>query len=95
MIAVTDDTLLVGAAELRKEMPQLTKSMKQKTIIVTKKGKPIAVLEDFDEYTEKNRVIETFEDIVLGYLAKERFEKSKKSDYIPHEKMIDKLGIRP
>lgn len=91
MITITDDTLLVGATELRKEMPRLAKEMKTKTIIITKKGKPVAVLEDFDEYTQKKRVLETFEDIVLGYLAKERFENAKEADYISHEEMLKYL----
>lgn len=93
MIPISDDTIIIGTAELRKEIPQLTKDLKIKTVIVTKKGKPIAVLEDFDEYQEKNRLLETFEDIVLGYLAKERYEKSKKSDYISGEEMAKRLGI--
>lgn len=93
MISVTDNTLLIGTAELRKEIPHLTKELKLKTIIVTKKGKPVAVLEDFDEYKEKNRVIETFEDIVLGYLAKERDEKSTEKDFISEKDVAKKLGV--
>ena len=93
MISVNADTLVVGAAELRKQMPYLAKEIKTKTVIVTKKGKPIAVLEDFDEYTQKNRLIETFEDLVLGHMAKDRWKNSNKSDYIAHEDMMKKLGI--
>ncbi|MEK7524232.1 MAG: hypothetical protein AAB588_04360 [Patescibacteria group bacterium] len=93
MIPISDETVIIGTAELRKEIPQLTKNLKTKTVIVTKKGKPVAVLEDFDEYQEKNRLFETFEDIVLGYLAKERHEKSKKGDYISGKEMAKRLGI--
>lgn len=93
MLTVADSTLLIGTAELRKEMPHLTKELKVKTIIVTKKGKPIAVLEDFDEYQQKERVLETFEDIVLGYLAKERYEKTPKKKYIPEKQLAKKFGV--
>lgn len=93
MIPIADDTIIIGTAELRKEMPKLTKDLKTKTIIVTKKGKPVAVLQDFDEYQEKNRTIDLFEDIVLGYIAKERFENSKPSDYISHEEMLKTFKI--
>lgn len=84
---------MVGATELRKEMPKLTKEMKTKTIIVTKKGKPIAVLEDFDEYTERTRLFDTFEDLVLGHIAEERWKNSKKEDYISLEEVAKDLKI--
>ncbi|KKU80483.1 MAG: hypothetical protein UY05_C0006G0017 [Candidatus Peregrinibacteria bacterium GW2011_GWA2_47_7] len=93
MIPVADNTIIIGTAELRKEIPQLTKDLKTKTVIVTKKGKPIAVLEDFGEYQEKNRLFETFEDIVLGYLAKERDSKGKRSDFISEKNVAKRLGI--
>ncbi len=51
------------------------------------------MLEDFDEYQEKNRVIETFEDVVLGYLADESYTKSKKSDFMSAQEVAKKLGI--
>ena len=93
MIHVTDNTILVGTAELRKDIPKLTKEAKLKTVIITKKGKPVAVLEDFNEYKEKERAIEVFEDVVLGYLAKERDEKTKSKDYISEKEMAKKFGV--
>ncbi len=93
MIQVSDDVILIGTAELRKNVPQLTKNLSHKTVIVTKRGKPIGVLEDFSEHEEKKKLLDTFEDLVLGYLAKERDQKSKKGDYITEEEMSKKLGI--
>lgn len=92
MINITDNIAMVGASELRKEMPKLAKEMKVKTIIVTKKGKPIAVLEDFDVYEEKKKVIDLFEDIVLGYQARERDKTGKDSDFIPEEEVLKKYA---
>ncbi len=93
MLTIAEGSLLIGTAELRREIPKLTKELKMKTVIVTKKGKPVAVLEDFDEYQQKNRLIETFEDIVLGYLAKERDAKSTKKDFISEKKAAKKFGV--
>jgi len=90
MINITDNISMVGASELRTQMPKLTKDIKLKTIIVTKKGKPVAVLEDFDIYEEKKKVIDLFEDIVLGYLARERDQNSKDSDFITEEEVLKK-----
>ena len=93
MINITDDTALVGSTDLRKDMPKLTKELQIKTIIVMKKGKPFAVLESFDRFEEKERTIDAFEDLVLGHLAKEREEKSKKGDYVPEKKVVKKFGV--
>ncbi len=93
MIKLNDDTLLIGTTELRNEIPKLTKDLKVKTIIVMKRGKPIAVLEDFKQFEEKKNLLETFEDLVLGYLAKEREEKSKKNDYVSEEEVSKKIGV--
>lgn len=87
------DTAIIGMSELRAEMPKLTREFKIKTIIVMKKGEPVAVLEDYTTHEEKEKLLNVFEDLILGYLAKERESKSKKSDYIPEEKAMKKLGI--
>ena len=84
---------LIGSTELRTEIPKLTKDLKMQTVIVTKRGKPVAVLEDYSKYQEKEDLLETFEDLILGYLAKERHEKNKKSEYIPAALVRKKLGI--
>jgi len=94
MIQIDDNTILVGTTDLRTEMPKITKNIKIKKIILTKRGKPVAVIEDFEQYKEKEEFIDSFEDLVLGYLAKERDSKSKKSDYLSEEEVNKKLGIK-
>ncbi|MBU0668101.1 hypothetical protein KJ835_03180 [Patescibacteria group bacterium] len=93
MINVNDEIKLVGTTELRNQIPMLAKDLKNKTVIVMKRGKPVAVLEDYAKYTEKEKILEAFEDLVLGHIAKERHEKSKKSDYIPIEEVMKKLKM--
>jgi len=80
MIDVAEDTVIVGATELRTEVPKLMKIKKK--VIVMKRGKPIGVLQDFDDYKAQEKVIDAFEDLVLGYLAKERFCNSNENDYV-------------
>lgn len=91
MINVTEDTILIGATELRTEVSNLIKSKKK--IIVMKRGKPIGVLQNFDEYKAQERILDAFEDIVLGFLAKERFEKGTEDDYVGIDDMKERLGI--
>lgn len=81
-------------AELRKEAPEIAKDLKDKTVIVTKRGKPVAVLEDYETYQEKEKLVEEFEDIILGHIAKERANNSKPEDFIPIEVVAKKLGIK-
>lgn len=93
MITLTKETTLVGTSELRKEIPKLTTFLKGKTVVVMKRGKPVAVLQDFEEYETKEGLLEAFEDMILGYLAKQRDSKTKKEKYIPLEKAAKSYGI--
>lgn len=81
-------------AELRKEAPEIAKDLKYRTVIVTKRGKPVAVLEDYQTYQEKEKLVEEFEDIILGNIAKERAKNAKPEDFIPMEVVAKRLGIK-
>lgn len=93
MLNLNDDTIMIGATEFRSEMPTLIKVLGNKKIILMKRGEPIAVLQNFQKYKEEEDWREEFEDVVLGYLAKERDESSKKKDYYTHEEVLKKLGL--
>lgn len=94
MIKVADDTALVGIAELRKEIPKLTKDVMIRKIIVLNRGKPVGVLESYAAYLEKEDILEKLEDLVLGNIAKQRFEASKKKDFITEEEAARRLGVK-
>ncbi|MFA5948124.1 MAG: type II toxin-antitoxin system prevent-host-death family antitoxin [Candidatus Gracilibacteria bacterium] len=93
MINLNNNTLMLGTSEFRMEIPKIVKEIKLKKIILTKRGKPIAILQDFEEYEAKEKLIEEYEDLILGNLAKEREQKSKSTDYITHEEVLNKLGL--
>ena len=57
MVHIDNDTALIGSAELRRDMPSLAKNTMIKTIIVLNKGKPVAVLENFERFQEKRAFI--------------------------------------
>ncbi len=93
MLNINEETLLVGSTELRSSMPRISKEMKTKKIIIIKRGKPFAILTDFEEYERKEELLETFEDLVLGHLAKERDEKSSEKDFVSAEEVEKKFGL--
>lgn len=82
MIYTDADTVLVGATEMRSNMPKLEKELKTKKIVVLKKGKPIAILKDYEDSEKTDRLLDEFEDIVLGFLAEERQKNGAK--FVPH-----------
>ena len=92
MINIGDDTILIGMTELRTELPKLSKQLKVKKIIITKRGKPVTILEDYEKYQEKEALIENLEDLVLGNIALERSKNSTEKDYISHEELKRLLG---
>ncbi|NIA02198.1 MAG: hypothetical protein GWP15_02335 [Nitrospirae bacterium] len=93
MLNIDENTVVVGTTELRSNMPKISKDIKTKKIIVVKRGKPFAVLTAFKEYEEKENIIDTFEDIVLGYLAKERDGKSTDKDFIDADEVEKKYDL--
>lgn len=94
MLHISDHIKLIGSTELRTEIPKLTKDVQVQTVIVTKRGKPVAVLQNYAQYKEKEDLLDTFEDLILGYLAKERFDRSTAKDYVDGAVVAKKLGIR-
>lgn len=93
MITVNDNTVMIGATEFRSEMPKLMKLVGEKTIVVMNRGEPVAVFQDYHHYQEDQNWHDTFEDVVLGYLAKERHENAKEGDYLSHADLLKKLGL--
>lgn len=93
MINVNENTIMIGTSELRTQMPQISKEIGTKQIILTKRGKPIAILQDYESYEQKEKMLDEYEDIIFGYLAKSRTEKTKENEYLSHEEMIKKLGL--
>lgn len=93
MFHINDQIILLSMSELRKEVPKISKDLKMKTVILTNRGKPIAVLEDYAAYQEKEKLMEELEDIVLGHIAKERAKNAKSEDFVPIEIVAKRLGI--
>jgi len=93
MLNINEDTTIVGSTELRNEINKLTKNLKQKKVIVTKRGTPIGVLEDYASYQEKEELLDLFEDLVLGHLAEERDRKSTRRDYMTSAEFKQKLDL--
>lgn len=94
MFHINDKITLISMAELRKEAPEIAKDLKDRTVIVTKRGKPVAVLEDYESYQQKEKLVDEFEDIILGHIAKERAKNSKPEDFLSEEEVFKRLGIK-
>lgn len=88
MITVKENTTLVGVSELRTGIDKVLEKAQDGLVIIEKRRKPQAVLISNEEYEHIQEIMEMAEDFVLGYLAKERFENSKKEDYIELETLL-------
>lgn len=93
MFQVGDDVLLVGTTELRTKMPQIAKEMKTKKVVLIKRGAPFAVLSDFEQFEAQEKILDEFEDMVLGHIAKERLENSTEDDFVDAEVIEKELGL--
>lgn len=94
MITVKENTTLVGISELRTELEEILKRMKHTKVVIEKRNNPIAVLIPIDEFERTQNILDIAEELVLGNLAKQRFEKSKDKDYLTLETVEKKIGIK-
>lgn len=83
----TNDAVIVGTSELRSKSAALLQGLKDKKVIVTQRGKPKAVLFDFEEFQKNEEYIEAIEDLVLTQIATERVINAKKSDFLTMSEM--------
>ena len=93
MIQANEETLLVGATELRADMPKFIKKLPDQAVVIMKRGKAVAVMQDYEKYKQEQAWLDEFEDIVLGQIAKDRLEHSHEDDFISHEEMLKHFGL--
>ncbi len=93
MITVEEKTTIVGVAELRKMISDILEKVKSNKVILTKRNKPVGVIVDYEEFKEMEEIIDTLEDYVLGYLAKERAQRKGKK-LITLEEVEKRLGLK-
>ena len=91
MITVKKDTTMIGVSELRTKVDQLLKKARTSHIVVEKRHKPVAVIMSSEEYNKNEELVDFAEDIILGYIAKERLQNSKDKDFVDIEDLLKKI----
>lgn len=82
MFTVKEDTTLVGISEMRTNFDKVLDAISNSKVLLERRNKPLAVIVSIEKYNQMEHFIESAEDMVLGYLARERDFKSNPSDYI-------------
>lgn len=93
MITIQDHLHMIPLSEFRADMSVLAEIKQEDTVILTKKGKPIAVLLNFEEYQRQQKILEEFYDKEAGTLAKKRDLTTKKEEYLSEKELYDTLGL--
>ena len=88
MLTVKENTTLVGVSELRKGIEKILEKADKGLVVIEKRHKPTAVIMSNKEYEHIQELLETAEDIVLGFIANERFKSTKEKDYIDIESLL-------
>ena len=93
MLTVDRPSALVGISELRTRADEILSIAKTHRVMLGKRGKPIAVLVPVAEWERQERLLDEFEDIVLGWIAQDRV-RERPVEYVPLEVIERKLGIK-
>lgn len=88
MITFKENTTLIGVSELRKGIEKILKMARRGLVVIEKRHKPTAVLMSNQEYEHLRYIVETAEDIVLGFLAHQRYKNSREDEYINIENLL-------
>jgi prevent-host-death family protein len=91
MITVKEDTTLVGISELRTNFAKVMEAVGKHKVLLERRNKPLAIIVPIEKYNRMEALIELIEDMSLGFLAKERDEESKPSDYIELEEAEQRI----
>lgn len=94
MFTVKEDTTLVGISELRTNFSKVLEALEKYKVLLERRNKPVAVIVPIKKYQEMEELIELIEDMGLGYLAKERDQKSRPGDYLDMAKVEKKLKTK-
>ena len=94
MRRVKEDTTLVGISELRTQAEAIIRVAQQAPVILEKRHKPIAVLIPIEQYDRMEQTMEALEDAILGLLAKERAQRSRRKDVLSLEDLERRVGLR-
>lgn len=88
MFTVKENTTFVGVSELRSGIEKILKKARNGLVIIEKRHKPQAVLISNEEYEHLTNILDMAEDLVLGFIAADRFKKGKESDYLDIETLL-------
>jgi len=94
MITEKDNATMMGVSDLRQNLERILEAPQNSTIVIEKHHKPLAVLISDKEYKRMQHLLDMAEDIVLGFLAEERFKKSKNRDFTDIETVF-RSAVRP
>ena len=94
MRRVKGDTTLVGVSELRTQADEILRVARQEPVIVEKRHKPMAVLVPIEHYDRTEALLDLLEDTILGLLAKDREQRSRRKDYLTLEELERRVGLR-
>ena len=88
MFTVKENTTLVGVSELRSGIDKILEKTKDGLVIIEKRHKPQAVLMSNEQYEHIQNLLELSEDLILGTIAQERYNRSSDEDYIAIEDLL-------
>ncbi len=90
MIKIHDDVTMVGISELQMHPEKILQEIKKHKVIIGKRNKPVAVLLNMKKYRQMETTLDLLENFALGYLAKDREVRTKKS-YVDIKDALKKI----
>lgn len=93
MLAVKEDSIIVGVAELRTKAAEVMKEVKKHNVILTKRNQPVGIILDYDEYQKIRETLDKVEDLALGLEARKRMARKGKK-LLTLEEAEKRVGIR-
>jgi prevent-host-death family protein len=94
MRRIKGDTTLVGISELRTQADAILKVAQREPVILEKRHKPVAVLVPIEQYDRTEETLDFLEDHLLGLMARDREQQSRRRQYMTLEELEKRVGFR-
>ena len=86
MITINEKSTIASFSELKTKSEEIIKQLADHRVILQKHNKPVAVMFNYTQYAEFERLLELIEEYTLGFVALARDKKTAKAGFVPIEK---------
>ncbi len=86
-----EPTTIVGISEIREKYNEIKQKAKKHKVLFGKRNKLDLVIYNREKFEEMERLLDSFEEFILGNIASERLSKAKTKNFLSSKELRKRL----